>query len=267
MPPQGSESRRVAGVRRVLERERLEFEREPSIAGLRPDFLVYLPNGRRAVIEVKDWHSSAQNDRRAKSQSGFLREKTGIELSVVVSGHRPGTKLPAGVVSLQQLGPWLREHSRPLPPRKVLAKRVQKSRGVSVFRPDSVVFAAMPFDAKFDDVYFLAIAEAARRCSVSAYRVDTEEFSGDIVRQILKRIDGCAVLVADLSLLRPNVLFELGYARGKGKPCIQISRDSLTQLPFDVRNEKTIPYSSGQIHQLIGKLESALKAVLPRRAV
>jgi nucleoside 2-deoxyribosyltransferase len=48
-------------------------------------------------------------------------------------------------------------------------------------------------------------------------------------------------IVADLTHERPNVYFELGYARGAGKSVITIARQN-AEIHFDVKDWTYIPY-------------------------
>jgi hypothetical protein len=58
------------------------------------------------------------------------------------------------------------------------------------------------------------------------------------------------------------VLFEVGYARRHGCPCVQICSTPLEALPFNVRNVSTLQYASGRIHALREPLIARLRAVL-----
>ena len=49
------------------------------------------------------------------------------------------------------------------------------------------------------------------------------------------------LVVVDLTHERPNVYFELGYARASGKTVITIARRE-TQIHFDVKDWTYIPY-------------------------
>jgi hypothetical protein len=49
------------------------------------------------------------------------------------------------------------------------------------------------------------------------------------------------LVVVDLSHERPNVYFELGYARASGKTVITIARRK-TKIHFDVKDWTYIPY-------------------------
>lgn len=67
-------------------------------------------------------------------------------------------------------------------------------------------------------------------------RVDeTNTKDNSIVAEILRRIGDSAFVIADLTELKQNVFFELGFARGLGKRVIATAREG-TELPFDVKD-------------------------------
>jgi len=67
-------------------------------------------------------------------------------------------------------------------------------------------------------------------------RVDeTNTKDTSIVAEILRKIKDSAFVIADLTELRQNVFFELGYARGIGKDVIATAKEG-TELPFDVKD-------------------------------
>jgi hypothetical protein len=132
-----------------------------------------------------------------------------------------------------------------------LAEKVAESRWVLVImsyadRPDLV------------DAYetFKVVAEGmGYRCE----RV-TEENAGDrILPDILERIRRAGFAIVDLTDLRPNVFYEMGYADGLGKKVIVTAKEG-TDLPFDVKDIPTI-FWSGQT-QLRRDLEKRIRAVV-----
>lgn len=124
----------------------------------------------------------------------------------------------------------------------------------------------MPFDSKYDDVFFVAIAPAAKAVGANARRVDREEFTGDIVSKIRALIGESAAVVIDLSEARPNVLYEAGYAHALGKPAVHICMSPLKELPFDVSHWNTLMYAAGQTHVLKQGLTKRLREVMKMRA-
>ncbi len=65
-------------------------------------------------------------------------------------------------------------------------------------------------------------------------------------------------MIADLSGLNPNVMYELGFAHALGKKVIHITNTPLNELPFDVRNWNTHSYKIGQTRRLVKTLAESL---------
>ncbi len=83
-------------------------------------------------------------------------------------------------------------------------------------------------------------------CDDLGYRCErvTQENAGDrILPDILARIGHAAFVIVDLTELRPNVFYELGYADGLGKRVVITAKDG-TDLPFDVKDMPAILWSS-----------------------
>lgn len=254
-------------VRRVLEGEGFEFESEPSIGGLRPDFLVKGPAGERVVVEVKSWTPRSGNTARAWEQAELYLEATKADAAFVVLDDLSKNYEEKGVVSPGRLAAAIREVlSGPGGPKRAGGKKRAapggaKRRGRPPRTPDTV-FAAMPFRREFDDTFFVAMVGAAKKCGLDCVRVDREEFSGDIVSKIRAEIEASRAVIVDLSRGEPNVLYEAGYAHALGKPTVHISSTALNELPFDVRNWNTLEYKPGQTSQLVTRLTNRLRAVL-----
>ncbi len=114
------------------------------------------------------------------------------------------------------------------------------------------VFVAMPFTEEFEDVYQFGIYSSIRRCGYICERVDETVFVGNIVDQIKDGIRNADFVVADLTLEKPNVYLEVGYAWGMNKPVILVARDG-QRLHFDLSHHKCLFYKT------IGKLAEALE--------
>jgi len=124
------------------------------------------------------------------------------------------------------------------------------------------IFASMPFDPSYDDVFHVAIESAARQIGGRAVRVDQLLHGDDAVRVTQREIRSCRAVIADLSTSEPDVLYELGLAHAWGKPTVQICRTSYDDMPFMVRNRETILYQSGRTHLLGQHLARYLQSLL-----
>ena len=129
--------------------------------------------------------------------------------------------------------------------------------------PDRTIFAAMPFAKIYDDTFEVGIQGACLKLGYKAVRVDHQNFVGDIVAEIKKLIKKSAAVVGDLSDGRPNVLYEIGYAEAAKRNVVQICSTPMENIPFDVRNNRTIPYEKGQTTKLKERLIRELRAILP----
>ena len=126
------------------------------------------------------------------------------------------------------------------------------------------VFAAMPFDSIFADVYHVAISSAVKRVGLIPIRVDQLMHGQDAVSETYRQIQNCKAVIADVSTAEPNVLLEVGYAYALGKPIVQLSNTAPEGLPFMVRNRDTTLYRPGQTYLLITVLADYLGHLLGR---
>jgi hypothetical protein len=107
------------------------------------------------------------------------------------------------------------------------------------------VFVIMAYSRDMDPI-FDGIREAGVALGLSVMR--TKDLQGDykITDQIIKMIESARFVVVDLSHERPNVYFELGYARGLGKTVISIAREG-TNVHFDVKDWTYIAYIDSRL--------------------
>lgn len=113
------------------------------------------------------------------------------------------------------------------------------------------LFVAMPFAERHQDAFDIAFSDAAHAHGFLCERLDLEPFTGDVVAEIRRRIEGAAGVIALLNDLNPNVFLEIGYAMALEKPIIFVALEG-TDLPFDIRNFRRIEYT--RIFELREKL-------------
>jgi len=88
---------------------------------------------------------------------------------------------------------------------------------------------------------------------VTVERVDNIEEDFKISEKIIECINRAHVIIADLTYERPNVYYELGYARAKGKKIIHTAKKG-TKIHFDIQDYKTIFWErSGTLEKQITK--------------
>lgn len=102
------------------------------------------------------------------------------------------------------------------------------------------IFVISAFHKDMEPVY-MSIEAAARAVGIIAKRV--KDVPGDyrITDRIIEMIHKARFVIADLTHERPNVYFELGYARGIGKTVVTIAREE-TNVHFDVKDWTYISY-------------------------
>ena len=129
---------------------------------------------------------------------------------------------------------------------------------------NSQVAVMMPFTQDPDiDPVFQAMVQGAADAGYICRRVDQLFTPADITEDVKRLIMGSRAAIADLSGMKPNVIYELGFSHGCEKRVILVSSDSLDNLPFDFRQQRVIPYhaSKSGLEELRSKLAEALKAI------
>ena len=120
------------------------------------------------------------------------------------------------------------------------------------------IFVISAFLNDMDPVY-ISVEAAARAVGLIAKRV--KDVPGDyrITDRIIEMIHRARFVIADLTHERPNVYFELGYARGIGKTVVTIARQG-TNVHFDVKDWTYISYQDLRVlqHELEGRFEFEL---------
>lgn len=74
---------------------------------------------------------------------------------------------------------------------------------------------------------------------IVAHRVTA---TGSINKQVIKNIYESDLVIANLTTLNPNVMYELAFRHSVRKPVITIMEKNGAKLPFDVVSERTIFY-------------------------
>jgi len=155
----------------------------------------------------------------------------------------------------------------------LLRRRREIDRIYPVADPNAAfVIMSLSGGSELQDFYRFGIKEAVEGLGFSCTRIDEAEYNYRIAEEILRRIEACRFVVADLTDARPNCYYELGYAHRAKKDVIHTChKDSLLHL--DVRDYNFIIYQSAfelrdrlvrRIKQSIGKPK---RRRIPRRQV
>ncbi|MCP5352488.1 MAG: hypothetical protein H6926_04780 [Chromatiales bacterium] len=87
---------------------------------------------------------------------------------------------------------------------------------------------------------------------------------GSITRQVIKRLLDSDLVIANLTDLNPNVMYEVAIRHCARKPMIVVAKNS-TVLPFDLSDERTIFFSNDMGG--VEELKEILRSVIPSALV
>jgi hypothetical protein len=103
-------------------------------------------------------------------------------------------------------------------------------------------FVIMPFSKELEDFYSKIIAPTLEACEYAVERADSTLDQRNILKDIIYNIDVADLIIADITNLNPNVMYELGIAHALGKPTVMLIQD-IEQAPFDLASYNLNPYS------------------------
>lgn len=106
----------------------------------------------------------------------------------------------------------------------------------------SNVFVIMPFQEEFFEMYEMLKIEFSEKYEFT--NAGDEGNQQNILRDIIEPIYKADVVIADLTGLNPNVMYELGIAHTFNKRTIVITKDDLSKLPFDLKQYRAKDYST-----------------------
>lgn len=126
----------------------------------------------------------------------------------------------------------------------------------------SKVFVIMPFQDVFFEVYEMISSEFSEKFEFS--HAADEDNQQNILADIIQPIYEADVIIADLTGLNPNVLYELGVAHTFNKKTIVITQDDLNTLPFDLKQYRAKDYSTHfkKFAELIEHLKTCLNGAI-----
>ena len=138
------------------------------------------------------------------------------------------------------------------------------------YKTEFKIFVAMPYycDSMVND-YNKALEEVSKsireehKVNITPYPIMTHSgVSMDLIQDIFRKIEECSIFIADITNNNSNVLYELGFAKGKGKDCILIlnKEKSTEPLKSDIQNE--LHYSFNGYKNLIDTLKTNILKIL-----
>lgn len=122
---------------------------------------------------------------------------------------------------------------------------------VMPFGTKEAIAAVLPDDNKpakgaiiinFNDVYNLLIAPALIKAGCQPFRADEEKGASDIRTDMFFELVTADVIVADISILNPNVFYELGVRHGIRPRGVLMIHGGWSKRPFDIAPDRTFNY-------------------------
>ena len=116
-------------------------------------------------------------------------------------------------------------------------------------------------------------------CEAKGYQADRSDQISDngmITQSVIENILQADLAIVDLTGRNPNVFYELAIRHSYGLPAIQITRDNIDSIPFDVHNVRTIQYdlsasgankASQEIQKVIDSIEAGNNTLNPVTSV
>lgn len=130
------------------------------------------------------------------------------------------------------------------------------------------VFVAMPFEAKHSDSLWNVVQGVCKIRELNARRADSSVYPNPIVADILEELEKAEIVIADLTGLTPNVLYELGIAHVRCDSVVLLCQEG-QKLPFDLAFIRCIFYDlsteKGRVNlaERLGKTIDELRIVGP----
>jgi nucleoside 2-deoxyribosyltransferase len=117
-------------------------------------------------------------------------------------------------------------------------------------------FIIMPFDILYDNFYD-HVNFVLKKEGFEAIRTDKTHLLGNILDMIRQGVFTSDCIIAEITELKPNVMYEIGLAHAFGKPVIMFFKGKLDrELPFDIKNERVFSYNNND------DIEAALTGIL-----
>lgn len=124
------------------------------------------------------------------------------------------------------------------------------------------VFVIMPFKDEFFEVYEMLKSTFGETYVFN--NAGDECNQQNILKDIIQPIYESDIIIADLTGLNPNVMYELGLVHCFNKKTIIITQDDLSTLPFDLKQYRAKDYSTHfkKFAELVEYLEKNLNGAL-----
>jgi hypothetical protein len=145
--------------------------------------------------------------------------------------------------------------------------------GNPIFGPPSfrfdrrLAFVLMPFNNELTNLYRSVLKPTIEAAGLVCRRADDLKSNHTVMQDVWRGICEARMIIADLTGLNPNVLYELGIAHTVGKETILLCQKSQGEFmfPLDLAHIRRIDYDASDAGQrkLVLDLLETLKAVCP----
>ncbi len=106
-------------------------------------------------------------------------------------------------------------------------------------------FVIMPFGGYFDQYYTDIYKPSIEANGLVSLRVDSLLKPSTIVSDIWELTNSSKIMLADLTGINPNVMYELGLAHAIAKPTILIS-ETIDSVPYDLRSIRVLTFDKNE---------------------
>lgn len=133
---------------------------------------------------------------------------------------------------------------------------------INIVAKDPFCFVIMPFKEKEfpQRVYTEVIKPLVEDLfKINCYRVDEDNLPDRIDNKIYSYLFRSAFVIAEVTILNPNVFYELGLAHMLEKDCIILTKKSISDIPFDINRIRAEYYDSDE--KMIEILDRAISAL------
>lgn len=212
-----------------------DYERKPDEAGrfMLSEILDELvPQTVSATME-----RSLLNLARISKEPGLRLELREVERSICFA--RSGSQMLYYLQAMDTAG-WLLDYSPIIPDAAAFVLSPQAWQHISVLQSSQTEskqgFVAMSFATELDSAWHLGIFPGVTDSGFSPLRLYENEHNEKICDRIVAEIRKSRFLIADVTLQRPSVYYEAGFAQGLGRSVIWSCReDDLKNCHFDTR--------------------------------
>jgi hypothetical protein len=111
---------------------------------------------------------------------------------------------------------------------------------------------------------FDAFCQACAAYDYKCGKVTEMNTEGKITHEIMSSISHAGFVIVDLTELRQNVMYELGFADGLDKPVVTTARRG-TEIPFDIKDKPVQFWDPGNMMQFRELLKEKIRPIAERQ--